>query len=228
MAKEQSIQSYSSIIRSEIFASQIKKECCKRALLDGVIFIKGDLSDEGVAINVLSEETATYVAKLSHSVYGSASVSYDQFGDSYTLIIHSDKARNRLLYLTANDISMYSAGKCSSCRSAFLKGVFLACGRFTDPTKSFQLEFSAASHAKKANWEPFTDAVIRALSSRREKIAFILWGNFAIGKKGLIDTEKHLILESVHPSPLSARRGFFGSRPFSQVQAYNGIKWHLP
>lgn len=87
---------------------------------------------------------------------------------------------------------------------------------------------SAASHAKKANWEPFTDAVIRALSSRREKIAFILWGNFAIGKKGLIDTEKHLILESVHPSPLSARRGFFGSRPFSQVQAYNGIKWHLP
>ena len=87
---------------------------------------------------------------------------------------------------------------------------------------------AAASHAKKANWEPFTDAVIRALSDRREGIAFILWGNFAIGKKLLIDTEKHLILESVHPSPLSARRGFFGSRPFSQVQAYNGIKWHLP
>ena len=87
---------------------------------------------------------------------------------------------------------------------------------------------SAASHAKKANWESFTDAVIRALSDRREKIAFILWGNFAIGKKCLIDTEKHLVLESVHPSPLSARRGFFGSRPFSQVQAYNGIKWHLP
>jgi uracil-DNA glycosylase len=87
---------------------------------------------------------------------------------------------------------------------------------------------AAASHAKKAGWEPFTDAVIRALSDRRERTAFILWGNFAIGKKFLIDTEKHLILESVHPSPLSARRGFFGSRPFSQVQAYNGIKWHLP
>lgn len=87
---------------------------------------------------------------------------------------------------------------------------------------------AAASHAKKANWESFTDAVIRALSDRREKIAFILWGNFAIGKKCLIDTEKHLVLESAHPSPLSARRGFFGSRPFSQVQAYNGLKWHLP
>ena len=87
---------------------------------------------------------------------------------------------------------------------------------------------AAASHAKKAGWESFTDAVIRALSEKRENIAFILWGNFAIGKKALIDGNKHLVLESVHPSPLSARRGFFGSRPFSRVQADNGIKWHLP
>ena len=86
---------------------------------------------------------------------------------------------------------------------------------------------AAASHAKKAGWEIFTDSVIRALSAQREQIAFILWGNFAISKKTLIDDNRHLILESVHPSPLSARRGFFGSSPFSKVSAYNGVNWLL-
>ena len=86
---------------------------------------------------------------------------------------------------------------------------------------------AAASHAKKANWESFTDSVIRALSAKRERIVFILWGNFAISKKTLIDTSKHLVLESVHPSPLSARKGFFGSRPFSKTTSYNGVDWSL-
>ena len=87
---------------------------------------------------------------------------------------------------------------------------------------------AAASHAKKADWEKFTDSVIRALSAKKERIVFILWGNFAISKKALIDTSEHLILESVHPSPLSARKGFFGSRPFSQATSYNGVNWSLP
>ena len=86
---------------------------------------------------------------------------------------------------------------------------------------------AAASHAKKAGWEAFTDSVISALSAKKEKTAFVLWGNFAISKKVLIDRSKHLILESVHPSPLSARRGFFGSRPFSQIASYNGVEWSL-
>jgi uracil-DNA glycosylase len=86
---------------------------------------------------------------------------------------------------------------------------------------------AAASHAKKAGWEIFTDSVIRALSAEGEQIAFILWGNFAIGKRELIDETRHLVLESVHPSPLSARRGFFGSSPFSKVSAYNGVNWLL-
>lgn len=86
---------------------------------------------------------------------------------------------------------------------------------------------AAASHAKKAGWEIFTDSVIRALNAQREQIAFILWGNFAISKKTLIDDTRHLVLESVHPSPLSACRGFFGSCPFSKVSAYNGVNWLL-
>jgi len=73
---------------------------------------------------------------------------------------------------------------------------------------------NAGSHQKKG-WEQFTDAVIRKLSEEKSSLIFILWGNFAIAKKELIDQSKHHILTAVHPSPLSARRGFFGCKHFS-------------
>ena len=91
----------------------------------------------------------------------------------------------------------------------------------------------AASHSRHG-WEQFTDAAIRALSEQREHLVFILWGNYAIAKQALIDPFKHLILKSVHPSPLSASRGFFGCHHFSQTNNYliqNGIEpidWSLP
>ena len=69
-------------------------------------------------------------------------------------------------------------------------------------------------------WEEFTDAVIRLVSQEEEHVVFILWGAYARKKKSLIDASKHLIIESAHPSPLSAYRGFFGSRPFSRTNAY--------
>ena len=69
-------------------------------------------------------------------------------------------------------------------------------------------------------WEEFTDAVIRLVSQEEEHVVFILWGAYARKKKALIDASKHMIIESAHPSPLSAYRGFFGSRPFSRVNAY--------
>jgi uracil-DNA glycosylase len=90
----------------------------------------------------------------------------------------------------------------------------------------------AASHAK-IGWQQFTDAAIRALSEKKEHLVFMLWGNYAIAKEGLIDHSKHLILKTVHPSPLSASRGFFGCRHFSQANQYlinNGIapiKWDV-
>ncbi len=77
----------------------------------------------------------------------------------------------------------------------------------------------AASHSRHG-WETFTDAAIRALSRDRENIVFILWGNYAIAKEVLIDTSKHLVLRSVHPSPLSASRGFFGCHHFSKTNNY--------
>lgn len=77
-------------------------------------------------------------------------------------------------------------------------------------------ENQAGSHQGKG-WEQFTDAAIRALSDQREGIIFLLWGNFAIAKKELIDTSKHVILTAPHPSPLSASRGFLGCRHFSRT-----------
>lgn len=74
------------------------------------------------------------------------------------------------------------------------------------------------SHRKKG-WEVFTDAVIKSISAQERKIIFWLWGNDAQKKRDLIDVSRHIILETVHPSPLSASRGFFGSKPFSRTNA---------
>lgn len=91
----------------------------------------------------------------------------------------------------------------------------------------------AASHQKKG-WEHFTDAIIRSVSARPEPIAFVLWGAQAQKKTDLIDSTRHLIVKSAHPSPLSANAGFFGSRPFSKINAFltekgrGEIDWQIP
>ncbi|MCH5373848.1 MAG: uracil-DNA glycosylase [Planctomycetes bacterium] len=91
----------------------------------------------------------------------------------------------------------------------------------------------AHSH-RGAGWEQFTDAVIQKISDRRRPVAFVLWGRPAQEKAGLIDTRTHAVIQSPHPSPLSARRGFFGSRPFSAVnqalaeRGVPAIDWRLP
>lgn len=76
----------------------------------------------------------------------------------------------------------------------------------------------AASHQGKG-WETFTDQVIAAVDAKPERVVFILWGNAARKKKSLVDTRRHVVIESPHPSPLSAHRGFFGSKPFSRANA---------
>ena len=89
---------------------------------------------------------------------------------------------------------------------------------------------SPLSHKDKG-WETFTDNVIRILGKREKPIVFILWGNYARSKKVLIENPNHKIIESVHPSPLSASRGFLGSKPFSKTNLFlkqneiEGIRW---
>ena len=76
----------------------------------------------------------------------------------------------------------------------------------------------AASHQGKG-WETFTDAVLAAVAAKTDHVAFILWGSYARKKRSLIDTTRHTIIESAHPSPLSAHNGFFGTKPFSRANA---------
>jgi len=91
----------------------------------------------------------------------------------------------------------------------------------------------AASHQSKG-WETFTDAVIRAVNDKPERVVFILWGSSARRKKALVDTSRHVVLESPHPSPLSAHNGFFGSRPFSRANealvaaGRDPVDWRIP
>jgi uracil-DNA glycosylase len=91
----------------------------------------------------------------------------------------------------------------------------------------------AASHQGKG-WETFTDEVLRAVNDKPERVVFILWGAAARKKKTLIDTDRHVIIESAHPSPLSASNGFFGSHPFSRANAAleeagrTPIDWRIP
>lgn len=90
----------------------------------------------------------------------------------------------------------------------------------------------AASHQGKG-WETFTDRVLRVVSDKDHPVVFILWGASARKKKALLDLERHVVIESAHPSPLSAHNGFFGSRPFSRANAalnaagLEPIDWHL-
>lgn len=77
----------------------------------------------------------------------------------------------------------------------------------------------AGSHQRRG-WEEFTDQVINHLATKRNNIVFILWGSYAIGKGSFIDRNRHLVLTSVHPSPLSAHRGFFGNHHFSRANKY--------
>jgi uracil-DNA glycosylase len=91
----------------------------------------------------------------------------------------------------------------------------------------------AASHQGKG-WEKFTDAVIRAVNDQCSHVVFMLWGAYAQKKAAFVDQRRHLVLKAPHPSPLSAHNGFFGSRHFSQANAYlisNGrdpVDWQLP
>jgi uracil-DNA glycosylase len=91
----------------------------------------------------------------------------------------------------------------------------------------------AGSHQGKG-WETFTDEVLRTVNRKAERVVFILWGASARKKKSLIDLTRHVVIESAHPSPLSAHNGFFGSRPFSRTNAalldagLEAIDWTLP
>lgn len=98
---------------------------------------------------------------------------------------------------------------------------------------SLTVEEKKPNSHKSIGWQLFTDKIISLLNERERSLVFILWGNFARSKKALITNSRHLILESAHPSPLSARNGFFGSKPFSKTNEFlnknnlKAIDWEI-
>jgi uracil-DNA glycosylase len=92
---------------------------------------------------------------------------------------------------------------------------------------------SAGSHSRRG-WERFTDAIVRAVNAKTDPVVFMLWGSYAQKKAEFVDRERHLVLTAAHPSPLSARNGFFGCRHFSKANAFldsrgiEPIDWALP
>ena len=117
------------------------------------------------------------------------------------------------IYKELHDDLGIKPAKTGNLESWFKQGVFLLNAVLTVEKNS------PASHSK-IGWENFTDYIIENISEKNENIVFVLWGAYARSKNKLIDPSKHKIIESAHPSPLSAYRGFFGSKVFSQINSY--------
>ena len=117
------------------------------------------------------------------------------------------------IYKELHDDLGIKPAKTGNLESWFNQGVFLLNAVLTVEKNS------PASHSK-MGWENFTDYIIENISEKNENIVFVLWGAYARSKNKLIDSSKHKIIESAHPSPLSAYRGFFGSKVFSQINSY--------
>lgn len=117
------------------------------------------------------------------------------------------------IYKELHDDLGIKPAKTGNLESWFKQGVFLLNAVLTVEKNS------PASHSK-MGWEDFTDYIIEKISEKNENVVFVLWGAYARSKNKLIDSSKHKIIESAHPSPLSAYRGFFGSKVFSQINSY--------
>ena len=117
------------------------------------------------------------------------------------------------IYKELHDDLGIKPAKTGNLESWFKQGVFLLNAVLTVEKNS------PASHSK-MGWENFTNYIIENISEKNENVVFVLWGAYARSKNKLIDPSKHKIIESAHPSPLSAYRGFFGSKVFSQINNY--------
>lgn len=117
------------------------------------------------------------------------------------------------IYKELHDDLGIKPSKTGNLENWFKQGVFLLNAVLTVEKNS------PASHSK-MGWENFTDYIIENISEKNENVVFVLWGSYARSKNKLINSSKHKIIESAHPSPLSAYRGFFGSKVFSQINDY--------
>lgn len=136
--------------KNEIIEQSYKNTCCRRALLNGVLFSKGDISDGKINVKVENAYLAEYISGIiSEMFFKNADVSNSRSGGRCKLITFSSPAAERYTNSLKEKCDGYFAEKCPLCKSAFLRGVFLSCGRITDPKKQYKLEFAPHAHHEK-------------------------------------------------------------------------------
>lgn len=136
--------------KNEITEHSYKNACCRRALLNGILFSKGYIVDRKINIKIENTELAEYISNLISDIFlKRADVSNSMSGGRCKLISFSSPAAERYISSLDGVCNEYFSEKCSLCKSAFLRGVFLSCGRITDPKKQYKLEFAPSSHHDK-------------------------------------------------------------------------------
>ena len=135
--------SFSQEIKTAICCESIKSKCCKKSLLYGVLLARGRLEADRVEIRVSSKDTLSFISSLIFDVYGKTTQTLPGTGRNYRLSFSSSGASRFLESIEDGDIEPVMTFKCSTCKNKLLQGIFLVCGRVSDPTKQYALEFSA-------------------------------------------------------------------------------------
>lgn len=142
--------SFSYNVKSEIMNTPYKNQCCRRSMLNGILYSKASLSDSFICFNTENTETAEFSLSLIAEAFGKAGeVIAPERGGRCKTVRFSSKAAKSLILESENSDSVAFAPKCTLCRMAFLRGIFFACGRLTDPQKQFCLEFSLGNRAER-------------------------------------------------------------------------------
>lgn len=136
--------------KSEIIEQSYKNACCRRAMLNGILFSKGYIFEEKVNIQIENTELAEYIKNIVYDIFTKdVVISNSKNGGRCKLISFSSPAADRYINSLIGESSDYFSEKCSLCKSAFLRGVFFSCGRITDPKKQYRLEFAPLSNHDK-------------------------------------------------------------------------------
>ncbi len=136
--------------KNEIIEQSYKNACCRRAMLNGILFSKGYVFEEKINIKIENSELAEYISNLISDIFmKNTDVSNAKSGGRCKIISFSSPAAERYISSLNGECKEYFSEKCPLCKSAFLRGVFLSCGRITDPKKQYRLEFAPISHHNK-------------------------------------------------------------------------------
>ena len=207
----------------KILSEEFQKSYFKKLILN--------LKDENINFNILPEEENYFKAfnltpfeKIKVVILGQDPYYKKKLANGLSFAVedkdHFPKSLKNIIKELKSDLKYYKPDEIEI-KNWVKQGVFLLNSILT------VRENEPGSH-KNIGWEKFTDSIIRLISTKKKNIVFILWGKYAESKQRFIDTSKHKIIISSHPSPLSANKGFFGSKPFSKCNDYLYLKGKKP